>query len=192
MSLSLAEQKKQQRKAALARRDAMSPELRRERSQKLCRNILESEFYKNAERIMLFKAFKSEPSLEYFENAAHSDGKILLYPYCIEKGKMLALQPLENAWETDKYGISVPVRGKSQEASAADIDLVICPCSAFDSEGNRLGMGAGYYDRFLPDCKKARFLLAAFEQQRTERVISDEHDIKMHAVATDKQLYYII
>lgn len=191
MSLSLAEQKKQQRRAVLAARDAMSAELRREKSQRICENILNSPLYENAECIMLFRAFKSEASLEYFEARAKADGKRLVYPFCIEERKMLALLPTENAWETDRCGISVPVPEKSTVTAPADIDLVICPCSAFDFEGHRLGMGAGYYDRFLPQCENAVFLLAAFSEQRVEKVITDEHDTKMHAVVTEEKLYNI-
>lgn len=191
MSLSLAEQKKQQRRAVLATRDAMSAELRRENSRRICELIIDSPLYEKASCIMLFKAFKSEASLEYFEARAKADGKRLVYPFCIEERKMLALLPMENAWETDRYGISVPVLERSKAISPADIDLVICPCSAFDFEGNRLGMGAGYYDRFLPQCVNAVFLLAAFSAQHVERVITDEHDTKMHAIVTEEKLYTI-
>lgn len=189
--MTLAEQKKQQRKAVLAARDAMSAELRCEKSRLICDNILESPLYEKASLIMLFKAFRSEASLEYFEQRAKADGKQLIYPFCIEERKMLALLPSENAWEKDRYGIFVPVPDKSKVVAPADIDLVICPCSAFDCEGHRLGMGAGYYDRFLPQCVNAVFLLAAFEEQHVERVITDEHDMKMHAVVTDRKLYII-
>lgn len=189
--MSPAELKKQQRRAILAVRDAMSAELRDEKSRRICENILEIPLYESAGCIMLFKAFKSEASLEYFEERAKRDGKRLVYPFCIEERKMLALEASENAWERDRYGISVPVLETSKVTAPADIDLVICPCSAFDLEGNRLGMGAGYYDRFLPQCVNARFLLAAFEVQRVERVITDEHDMKMHAAVTEEKLYII-
>lgn len=51
------------------------------------------------------------------------------------------------------------VREKSELVLPEKIDLVICPCTVFDEEGSRMGMGAGYYDRFLPLCSQWPALL---------------------------------
>ncbi len=50
--------------------------------------------------------------------------------------------------EPDRWGISVPV-GPTERRSAAEIDVVIAPLVAIDQQGQRLGRGAGYYDRAL-------------------------------------------
>mgnify|MGYP000644126523 CR=1 FL=1 len=52
-------------------------------------------------------------------------------------------------FELDRYGIR-SVRQPAEQIAPQDIDLVLVPGVAFDREGGRLGMGAGYYDRFLP------------------------------------------
>jgi 5-formyltetrahydrofolate cyclo-ligase len=78
---------------------------------------------------------------------------------------------------------------RSEETAPEEIDLVICPGVAFDREKRRLGMGGGYYDRFLPLCRKAAVILAAFEEQRAEEVLAEPEDIAMDYVATDRKVY---
>ena len=70
-----------------------------------------------------------------------------------------------------------------------DIDLVICPCAAFDETGVRLGMGGGYYDRFLPRCVRAFSAAAAFEAQKADALPTDEWDVRMDRIFTELTAY---
>ena len=177
--------KKHQRTLALRARDAIPASVRKEKSAAICRKIRESAAYRNARTVMFYKAFRSEVDLSDLERLAEKDGKRVAYPYCIEEFQMLALHPTsEEAWELDRYGIQTPIPEKSEFIRPEQIDLVICPCSAFDDEGHRLGMGAGYYDRFLPRCKNAVIALAAFSEQRMEHVYTDAFDVPVEVVFT--------
>ena len=62
------------------------------------------------------------------------------------------LQDEETTFLINQYGIPEPVGG--QEIAPEDIDLVIVPLLGFDEQGNRVGYGKGYYDRFLAKCKE--------------------------------------
>ena len=178
--------KKKQRTVVLKKRDALRAEERDAASVAVCRKLLSLEAYRRAKMIFLFRAFRSEPDLSLFAEQAERDGKTLVYPCCIDRTHMLALKP-GKAWETDRFGIQVPVPEQSTEVDPADIDLVLCPCSAFDREGRRLGMGAGYYDRFLPQCRNADKILIAFEAQRLDTVCTEESDVSMDAVITEER-----
>ena len=74
----------------------------------------------------------------------------------------------------------------------AAIDLVLCPCAGFDSDGRRLGMGAGYYDRFLPQCRNAFKLLIAFEAQHLDILCTEDHDLPMDAVITEERTDFYV
>lgn len=63
------------------------------------------------------------------------------------------------------------------------IDLVVVPGMAFDKEGNRLGRGRGYYDKFLTKVD-AHKVGVCFPFQLVDHVPHDEHDIRMDEVIT--------
>ena len=178
--------KKLQRETALSRRDALTPEQRAKGSQTVCEKILATDAYMNAGTVFLFRAFRSELDLGMVAAQAERDGKTVLYPYCTDRTHMLAVQPGAH-WETDSFGISVPVLEEADVFPPEEIDLVLCPCTAFDSEWRRLGMGRGYYDRFLPQCSRAFKILVAFEAQCLEQVFTDEFDVPMDAVITESR-----
>ena len=92
---------------------------------------------------------------------------------------------LPGGWKTGAFGIKEPDPAQSEWVTPEEIDLVLCPCAGFDDDGNRVGMGAGYYDRYLPQCSNAAIYAVAFEAQRLEQVYTDEHDRKMDGVITE-------
>lgn len=60
------------------------------------------------------------------------------------------LELFHHSWPRNKWGIpEPPVDMALHEAQPGDIDLLVVPGLAFDSAGDRLGQGKGYYDRFL-------------------------------------------
>ena len=78
---------------------------------------------------------------------------------------------------------------------AEQLDIVLVPLVAFDSQGNRLGMGAGYYDRtfafLLKKSVKKPFLLGvAFECQQHESLPSDVWDVPLDAILTEERLSF--
>jgi 5-formyltetrahydrofolate cyclo-ligase len=63
------------------------------------------------------------------------------------------------------------------------------PVTAFDEKLGRMGMGAGYYDRFLTACKKAHIVAVAFECQKADSVMAQEWDMPMEKVFTEEKVY---
>lgn len=96
-------------------------------------------------------------------------------------------ETIPEGWRIGSFGIMEPVKGFV--ARPEEIDLVICPCTGFDEKLNRLGMGGGYYDRFLPLCKNAKKIAVAFEAQKIERVRINEYDVPMDAIVTEDKIY---
>ena len=94
---------------------------------------------------------------------------------------------IPDGWRVGSYGILEPTKGFI--ARPEEIDLVICPCTGFDENLNRLGMGGGFYDRFLPLCKNAKKIAIAFEAQKIPRVRVNPHDIPMDAIVTEEKVY---
>lgn len=70
-----------------------------------------------------------------------------------------------------------------------DIDALLVPGIAFDLQGNRLGQGGGYYDRYLPHLRADAIAIGiAFNEQIVEEVPHDPHDCRVDYVATPSRL----
>ena len=192
------------RKSRIAARDALSVEERDRLSKSIVSRILASPVFRQAKTILIYKGIRGEVRLEALEEAVgigaagsseeaeHADfaEKRLVYPLCISKTEMIALEPLgEDSWKDGYCGIREPVREKSVEIRPEEIDLVICPCTVFDEAGGRMGMGAGFYDRYLPRCTNAHIVAVAFEAQKADCVPMEPWDRPMELVFTEKAVY---
>jgi 5-formyltetrahydrofolate cyclo-ligase len=92
----------------------------------------------------------------------------------------------------NRFGIPEPVRSKACPPRA--LSLVLLPLVAFDAQGNRLGMGKGYYDHtfaFLRHSLRLRPLLLglAHECQRVETLDTATWDVPLHGIVTDQAWY---
>ena len=66
---------------------------------------------------------------------------------------------------------------------------MLVPCTAFDAACRRVGMGKGYYDRYLPRCRNAVALGVAFEAQRVSEAAADEQDRRLDGFVTERKVY---
>lgn len=179
------------RKRKIAARKALTAESRREYSDRICRSIRETEAYRKAEVIMMYRAMVGEVDVGLLETFAGEDGKRVVFPLCVSSTDMIALEPGSepDAWAKGPFGIEEPRRDRGILVEPEGIDLVVCPCSSFDENCGRLGMGGGYYDRFLLRCENAEIMAVAFEIQKSASVPRDDHDISMELVVTEKGIY---
>lgn len=83
------------------------------------------------------------------------------------------------------YGILEPVRPEWVTA----LDLVVVPGAAFTSRGDRLGAGAGYYDRFLAKHPRLKTIGVCFNEQRSVRLPWAEHDQRVDIVVTPSHCF---
>ena len=185
------------RKEKIKAREALTPQERAEKSRSICANILQTPEYKRAKTVMIYKFVKGEVQLKALEEAnealPEAGRKTLLYPLCIEDRGMLAIAPGSTdlnsaAWKKGAFGIPEPVPELGTVIEPEDIDLVISPCSSFDETFMRLGMGGGYYDRYLPKCTKADVMLVAFECQRAEEIPAEDWDVPVPCIVTEERV----
>lgn len=179
-----------QRRTALDRRKTLPKETIAQLSARICENILASEYYQDAGTILVYNAFGSEADLTNVIRQAKLDGKRICWPCCLTQTEMAAFIPDgEDAWKTGAFGIREPIVNRSTRIPPEEIDLVLCPCAAFDSYGHRVGMGAGYYDRYLPQCNNAIRIITAFEIQRTALIYTEKTDSTANVLATEAGLF---
>lgn len=189
------ELRNQLRKTKILARNSLSSAERESFSLHISNRILDSDIFHQAKIIMIYRSVNGEVCLEELESKARQLGKKICYPRCISKSEMLALTPKSETnngqefWQTGSFGIQEPAPEHSIEIAPSDIDLIICPCTVFDENCRRMGMGAGYYDRYLTRCENAAVIAVAFEVQKTEKVPMEPWDRRMDMVFTEKQVY---
>ena len=92
-------------------------------------------------------------------------------------------------WARNVYGISEPHPDHWRLIDGRNIELVLLPGRAFTPEGLRLGMGGGYYDRFLERHPRLPAAGLAFPSQVTERLPAAPWDARVDWVLTPDKVY---
>ena len=187
--MTIAEEKQAQRAAGRAARKALDAPQRAAANAALCRRVLELDAYRAAHTLLLYAAFGGEADLAAVAAEAVRQGKTVAYPVCGEGFTLTAAVPGADGWAVGQYGIRTPVPERSALLQPERLDLVLVPCTAFDADCFRVGMGKGYYDRYLPCCTKAAKIGIALEVQRVAHAAVDEHDQRLDAFVTERGLY---
>ncbi len=151
----------------------------------------------------VYNAIGSEVSLDSFEQAAYGWGWKLYYPKIIDSvEKILEFIEIKEAahrqqgvhsssklWNLGPFGIREPreTEDGGRAFPPAQLDLMIVPGVAFSESGERIGMGGGYYDRFLPRAKHALRVSFAYDFQVTSRLPQKTTDQPVHWVMTESR-----
>ena len=77
------------------------------------------------------------------------------------------------------------IREPLGERSDGDVDIVVVPVLAVDGQGNRLGYGGGYYDRYLEKHPNSLKIGYCFDFQMLQSVPSERTDVSLNMVVTD-------
>ncbi|MGV3608281.1 MAG: 5-formyltetrahydrofolate cyclo-ligase [Planctomycetaceae bacterium] len=162
------------------------------------RRILEMPAYKHSLTILWYLDVRDELRtrnwlLSEGLTQAKSANQTIAIPWC--DGSELKLFKLSEAGQlqTGKFGILEPAAGlRAQELYQVlpeRIDLAIIPGVAFDKRGGRLGHGAGYYDRLLPQLRKDCLKVGlGYACQVVAEVPCESHDVRMDAIVTENGL----
>ncbi len=111
----------------------------------------------------------------------------------------MAFAPYETHTRMKKncFGILEPVFQKKQLKTAKQLDLILAPLVGFDEQGNRIGMGGGFYDRALAHLisgeyrpLKPKFIGVAHELQKVTELSSEDWDVTLDAIVTETRFNY--
>ena len=133
--------------------------------------------------------------MKTFEIIRHSlaTKKIIGLPRIIDSKRIAFFKIMEKSLEEikftkGKYGI---LENVISDSILKEMDLLIIPGIAFDLQGNRIGYGKGYYDRFLSSRKINYIIGLAFENQIIKKIPHTEYDIPVDLLFTEKRIIYV-
>ena len=135
--------------------------------------------------LALTVAVDGEPDLIPLGETLRDRGWQLALPVVADDARMwFALWEPGTTLAEDRHGIPTPV--DATPVAESRLDVVLVPCVAVDRSGNRLGFGAGYYDRALVGLRRNALTVAAvFAEQVVEEVPAGDWDVRMDAVVSD-------
>ena len=173
------------RKALRRQRAQLTREQVAAASAAVARQILACDAFRKAKSVMGFLAFGKELGVDVVLTAALAMGKTVAVPHIVSATSFVPVR-LQNMqdFDLDRYGIRT-VRPPLEGLAPEGLDLVLVPGVAFGKDGSRMGMGAGYYDRFLPQAKQAVTMGVAYDCLMQESLPCDEHDVKMQLLVSE-------
>jgi 5-formyltetrahydrofolate cyclo-ligase len=148
-------------------------------------------------RIGVYLALPGELSLQPFIDLALQRGCRLFVPHITHaRRRQMAFYPLlaDSRLQAHRWGMP-QLRDAGRQIWRSDrLDVVLVPLLGFDAQGNRLGMGGGFYDRHFARLTRAkhwrrpRLLGVAYACQQLSRLESQPHDVRLEEIVTDRGL----
>ncbi|MCC5810024.1 MAG: 5-formyltetrahydrofolate cyclo-ligase [Ectothiorhodospiraceae bacterium] len=163
-------------------------------AERLCRLAMGWRPFRRARHIALYLPNDGEIDPTPLIRAAWAMGKRVSLPVLrpfTPRGLWFVDHRPGQAMRPNRYGIPEP-DGRMRRTPLRELDLILTPLVAFDGNGNRLGMGAGYYDRCLaplqrhPGWRKPRLVGLAHQVQQADSLPEQPWDVPMAAVITDR------
>lgn len=191
------------RRAVIARRDAIEPDVRAAKSAAICARLVELLDRLDAaapRTVAVYAAMGSEVDPAAFAAAAAARGWRVAYPCMLSAtdamayGQRMCMRAVSAGDASEAPFIAHPTRafaatdvdsGHFPIVPAKALDMIIVPLVAFDRTGARLGYGGGCYDRYLPTLSATCQVVGiAFDEQRVDHVPTDAHDLPLSHIVS--------
>ena len=142
---------------------------------------------RNAQHIALYISFDGEISTEKLIKILWMQGKPVYLPvlHPFNPNHLLFLRYLpETPMLKNKFGIWEPKLNVQNVLPLKELDILFTPLVAFDKQGNRLGMGGGFYDRTLQNWRNSSFIPVglAHQCQQVEQLPTEVWDVPLHQI----------
>lgn len=181
------DEKEQLRKVIKKKRSSLGTAYCKKSDSSIAEQVISSAEYGSADTIFCYVSKVGEVNTFPILKAALKDGKKVCVPRCGERGSMSAFQIKDfSDLQRGKFGILEP-DGQCAYIAPEEIDLVLVPCLACDKNGNRIGYGGGYYDRYL---KQGIFIKMSLCRscQMIESIPAEETDCRMDMVVNERMM----
>lgn len=154
----------------------------------ICKSLLQSNLYVDAQQILCYAALDDEINCDSIILSALSDGKLVALPRCENKKGDMSFYYITcmDDVEIGHYGIREPKLG-CKKVLSFDNSIVIVPGLSFDNNGNRVGYGKGYYDRFLQNYAFISIGLC-YNTLVLQKIDCDRFDIPVDYIFTDSRI----
>lgn len=184
------------RRSLLKIRQSMTIREWREKSDRICQQLLTSAVFQEAKTVLAYFSFRQEPDISsLFTNTVTQlsqdlqPSKIWGFPRCVGNSLDWHVWTPQDAVQIGAYGIVEP-HPEATTIAPQDVDLILVPSVACDYRGYRLGYGGGYYDRLLcsPEWNKKPTIGIVFEFAYLQHLPIEPWDQPLQGVCTETGL----
>jgi len=187
--------KKELRNEILKKRDVLTKEEHREKSDVIARRVMTHSAFADANVVLLFASFRNEVDTTKIFKSAITSGKAVYYPKVLGKEMEFYHVESEDDFEEGRWGIREPKVEEERKFAPKQGDqiCVVMPGAVFDKTGNRIGYGGGYYDKFLKESETLNLFKMGigFSCQivDVDDFPKEEHDVTLDMLVTEEGLW---
>lgn len=168
----------------------MDPAVAHAKSMAACKRLQGLEEFRHATTVMIYLPMPGEVDVSPLALRGWQEQKTIAAPkisWDLRHMLPIEIRSLEAGLVTVKGNLREP--GDGEPVALEALDLVICPALAFDRQGNRLGRGAGFYDRFLA-VREFRGLAVGigFREQLVDELPTQKNDVPVDILVTDEEV----
>ena len=163
---------------------------RDEASARICDTVTRAGYFRRSRNIGCYLPGDEEVDTWPIISRAFSMGKQISAPVLRKNGLMRFRElDADTGLSPNQFGLLEPQQGEFIDPQR--LDIVITPLVAFDSSGNRIGMGGGYFDRCFAFLKRRKIWLhpkligVAFDCQRVTSISPNPWDIALFRIVTE-------
>jgi 5-formyltetrahydrofolate cyclo-ligase len=188
------------RRAMRAARRRLTPQQRIHAARQFAKNVSRARLLRPGMRVAIYQAYGHEADASKVIELARAQQVIVYLPVIthFRHSRMEFLRfDADTKLVTNKFGIREPDPASTPRIAARHLDLILLPLVAFDTDGWRLGSGAGFYDRRLSHLRigrawrRPKLVGIAYEFQRVERLDPHRWDIPLDAIVTDLRIHRV-
>lgn len=189
------QQRTQLRQTLRSRRQSLTQKEQQAAAHAMLEVVIREQLISNHQQVALYLAndgeIDPEPLIQWLWRQGVSCYLPVLHP---EKERELLFVAYHERTPLlpNRFGINEPVVQESDTIAPEALDLVFMPLTGFTEDGERLGMGGGFYDKtfsFAQSKAKPRLIGLAHECQKVTDTYSLEWDIPMLGIVTDQRFY---
>lgn len=179
-------------------RKALAPGQREDAERAITAALRRMRIIRRGASVAVYLAMPGEVRLSAAMDVARRSGCDLFVPRVTSRRRgTMVFVPLHPDAELRRnaYGIAEPVSTARHRLKPLTLDVILVPVVGFDRDGNRLGMGAGYYDRALRHLRererrwrRPRLVGLAFACQEVERIVPSPWDVPLDVVVTEREV----
>jgi len=184
----LSEYKKKLRQIYLSKRNNMSSEEIKFKSESICKQILNSKEYTKASQLFCYYPLVNEVDILPVVKQGLRDGKVLCFPKVLNKTTIVFYQ-IKSLDDFVKGSFNVLEPVTTKEVNVNVNTLMIVPGLVFDEENYRIGYGGGYYDRYIMQSRSEihefTTIGVCYFWQKTKLIQKDTYDQKLTRIINE-------